>query len=300
MERITYLAAYPLLWALSRLPFGVFYKVSDGVFWVVYHVARYRRKTVQRNLELVFPEKSHKQRAEIEKDFYRHMVDMFLEMIKSLHMSDRELDQRFKFTNLEELLKIGQSGKSVILACGHYASYEWINALQLHQHPFSSFGVYKKIKNPYFDKLVRRIREQYRTQIISSTEVIRIVARNQRSGLQGIYAMVADQSPKLKGANFWTQFMGIRVPVFMGTESLARKYDMAVVYLNVEKVKRGHYQATFKTITTQPDKEPPHDITRRYFDLLEDQIRKDPPYYLWTHKRWKHHKAPMPERAITF
>lgn len=300
MDRIIYLAAYPLLWTLARLPFGVFYKVSDGVFWLVYHVVRYRRKTVQQNLELVFPQRSQEERARIERDFYQHMVDMFLEMIKSLHMSDSELNARFKFTNFEELREIGQSGKGVLLACGHYASYEWVSALQLHEHPFTSFGVYKKIKNRYFDQLVRSIRQRYDTQVISSAEAVRVIARNQRSGLQGIYAMVADQSPKLKGANFWTEFMGIRVPVFVGTETLARKYDMAVVYLNVEKVKRGHYLATFKTITTQPKEETPHGITRRYFDLLENQIRKDPAYYLWTHKRWKHREAPLPERAITF
>lgn len=300
MKRIAYLAAYPLLWMLSRLPFWLFYKVSDGVFWVVYHLVGYRRKTVRRNLELVFPEKSKKQRDEIEREFYRHMVDMFLEMIKSLHMSDSQLKKRFRITNMEELNQIGKTGKSVLLACGHYASYEWVSALQLHAHPFTSFGVYKKIKNPYFDRLVRRIRERYETQVIPSTEAIRVIARNQRSGLQGIYAMIADQSPKLQGANFWTDFMGIRVPVFVGTETLARKYDMAVVYLHVEKVKRGHYQATFKPLTTEPQKEAPHVITRRYFDHLEDQIRKEPAFYLWTHKRWKHRHAPMPNRATTF
>lgn len=300
MKHIAYLAAYPLLWTLSRLPFWLFYKVSDGIFWVVYHLVRYRRKTVQANLEMVFPNKSEKQRAEIERDFYHHMVDMFLEMIKSLHMSDSELKKRFWITNMDELNKIGKTGKSVLLACGHYASYEWVSALQLHQHPFTSFGVYKKIKNPYFDRLVRRIREQYETQVISSTEAVRVIARNQRSGLQGIYAMIADQSPKLKGANFWTDFMGIRVPVFVGTETLARKYDMAVVYLHVEKVKRGHYQATFKTLTTNPKEEAPYAITRRYFNRLEDQIKKEPQYYLWTHKRWKHRNAPLPDRATTF
>lgn len=300
MKRIAYLAAYPLLWTLSRLPFWLFYKVSDGIFWVVYHVVGYRRKTVRENLGLVFPEKSQKQRDEIEREFYRHMVDMFLEMIKSLHMSDSQLKKRFRITNMEELSQIGKTGKSVLLACGHYASYEWVSALQLHEHPFTSFGVYKKIKNPYFDRLVRRIRKRYETQVISSTEAIRVIARNQRSGLQGIYAMIADQSPKLQGANFWTDFMGIRVPVFVGTETLARKYDMAVVYLHVEKVKRGHYEATFKSLTTEPQKEAPYAITRRYFDHLEDQIRKEPAFYLWTHKRWKHRHAPLPDRATTF
>lgn len=300
MKRIVYLIAYPLLWMLSRLPFAIFYKVSDAVYGLVYHLVRYRRKTVAYNLKLAFPEKADKERATIERKFYKHMVDMFLEMIKSLNISDAQLKERFIITNIEELQRIYKKDKSILLACGHYASYEWMNAMQLYPHHYTSFAVYKQIKNPYFDKLVRRIREKYDTNVVSSRDAVKVIARNQLDGLLGIYAMIADQSPKLQGAKFWTPFMGITVPVFMGTETLARKYDMAVVYLHVEKVKRGHYVATFKPITTTAKQEEPYQITRRYFDHLEAQIQQAPEFYLWTHKRWKHKDAPIPEQAEVF
>ena len=300
MKRLVYLAAYPLLWMLSRLPFSLFYKVSDVVYWLVFYLVRYRRKTVQENLKLAFPQKTPQERATIEQKFYKHMVDMFLEMIKSLNISEEELKKRFVITNIEELQRIHAMNKSVLLACGHYASYEWMNALQLYPHDFTSFAVYKQVKNPHFDKLVRRIREKYETRVINSKEAVKVIARNQLDGLIGIYAMIADQSPKLQGAKFWTPFMGISVPVFMGTETLARKYDMAVVYLHVEKIRRGHYVATFKTLTTSPKEEQAYEITRRYFDHLEAQIQQQPEYYLWTHKRWKHRNAPIPEQAIEF
>lgn len=297
MQRLVFLLAYPILWLISVLPFWLFYLVSDMVYFIVYHIARYRRKTVSENLRLVFPEKSSEEIANIRKKFYKHMVDMFLEMIKSITISNDELKKRFEFTNLEEIVKIRSMNKSIIVACGHYASYEWMNSLQLYGLDYRAFGIYKKIRNPHFDKLVKDIRGRYDGTLISTSKATKTITQNQKNGILGVYAMIADQSPKLSRSRAWANFMGIGVPVFTGTEKLSRNLDMAVVYLHVEKVKRGYYQATFKTLTYDPKAEPEFEITRRYFQELEAQIYKAPEYYLWTHKRWKHRNASIPSDA---
>lgn len=298
MQRLVFLLTYPILWLISVFPFRIFYMVSDVVYVIVYHLARYRRKTVTENLEMVFPEKSSEEIAGIRKKFYKHMVDMFLEMIKSISISENELKKRFAFTNLEEIKRIQAMNKSVIIACGHYASYEWMNALQLYDLKYEAFGIYKKVKNPHFDKLAKDIRGRYNGTLISTTKATTTVTENQKKGILGAYAMIADQSPKLSRTRAWANFMGMLVPVFTGTEKLSKRLDMAVVYLHVEKVKRGYYSATFKTLTTEAAKEPEFEITRKYFKELEAQIYKAPQYYLWTHKRWKHRNAPIPSDAI--
>ncbi len=249
---------------------------------------------------MVFPEKSSKERKKIEIKFYRHMVDMFLEMIKSISISNEELKKRFRFTNLEEVHKIRAMNKSIILACGHYASYEWINALQLHDLDYRGFGIYKKVKNPYFDKMARDIRGRFEGELIPTVTATKQIVKNEKNGILGVYAMIADQSPRLKRAKAWTNFMGIEVPVFMGTEKLAKDLDMTVVYLHVEKKKRGFYEATFKTLSYNPSEEKAFSITRNYFDELEKQIKNTPEYYLWTHKRWKHRGASIPANAQSF
>lgn len=300
MQRLVFWLTYPLLWLISVLPFSAFYLVSDVVFFIVYRIVGYRKSTVKKNLELVFPEKSSEDRKKIEVKFYRHMVDMFLEMIKSISISNAELKRRFSFTNLEEIRKIRGLNKSIILACGHYASYEWVNALQLHGLDYRGFGIYKKIKNPYFDKLVKDIRSRFRGELISTLTATKQIVKNEKNGILGVYAMIADQSPRLDRARAWTDFMDIKVPVFMGTEKLAKDLDMAVVYLHVEKKKRGFYEATFKTLSYIPAEEKEFSITRNYFDELEKQIKDAPQYYLWTHKRWKHRGASIPAHAKSF
>lgn len=300
MQRLVFWLAYPFLWFISILSFPLFYRVSDLVYLLVFYVIRYRRKTVIQNLTLVFPEKSFQEIKKIEKKFYHHMVDMFLEMIKSLSISERELKKRFIYTNLEEINKIGKNQQSVMMACAHYASFEWISSLSLNNIKHEGFGVYKKIKNPYFDKLIRDIRQKFQATLIPTFVATKTITEQQNNGVLGLYLMVADQSPKLARARAWTDFMGIKVPVFMGTEKLSRSLDMAVVYLHVEKIKRGYYQATFKTISYQAAEEPPFEIMKKYYGALEEQIREAPEYYLWTHKRWKHRNAPIPDDAEVF
>lgn len=297
MQRFVFWLTYPLLWLISILPFKLFYIFSDVVCFFVFYVARYRRKTVRANLELVFPKKSEREIKEIRRKFYRHMVDMFLEMIKSISISDEELKKRFAFTNIEEIQKIRDMDKSIILACGHYASYEWMNALQLYGLDYGGYGVYKKIKNPFFDKLAKDIRGKYQGTLIPTVEATKTITRNENQGVLGVYAMVADQSPRRGRDRTWTEFMGIKVPVFTGTEKLSKSLDMAVVFLHVEKVKRGFYSATFKTLSYEPKKEPQDKITKTYLEELEKQIKAEPEYYLWTHKRWKLRNASIPYNA---
>ncbi len=271
--------------------------VSDVIFILVYYVFGYRRKTVQNNLRLVFPEKSESEIKNIERKFYQHMCDMFLEMIKSISISEKELKRRFVFKDLEYLRKLEKMDKSIIIMCGHYASYEWMIGIQLYGLKFKAFGVYKRIRNKYFDELVKKIRGRFDGELISTYKATEKIRYNQEQGILGNYAMIADQSPKINRAKHWIKFMGIRVPVFEGSERLARKLDMSVAYLQVEKTGRGYYEAELVPITVNAQQEPDHYITKKFIELLEKQIRNKPENYLWTHKRWKHRNEPIPKDA---
>ena len=297
MQGLVFWLVYPILWLISILPFRLFYFVSDLIFVLVYHIIGYRKKTVRNNLELVFPEKSEEELNRIQKKFYSHMCDMFLEMIKSISISEKEIEKRFTFTNLEYLRELESKDKSLIVMLGHYASYEWINALQLYGLKYRTYGVYKQIKNRRFDDLVKKIRGRFGGTLITTKETTSTIRYNQEKGILANYAMIADQSPKMSRAKFWIDFMGITVPVFEGSERMARKLDMAVIYLHVEKKGRGYYEATIKPITEDAPNEPEHAITKKFIGYLESQIRNKPEYYLWTHKRWKHRNEPIPKNS---
>ncbi|GAA0872111.1 lipid A biosynthesis protein [Gangjinia marincola] len=299
MQAVVYGLTYPFLWLVSRLPFPLFYAVSDGVYFLVYRIFKYRKKVVKKNLRIVFPDKSSEEINQITSSFYKHMCDMFLEMIKSISISDKELKKRFTFANLEEMQKLGAQNKGTILLCAHYASFEWMNALEFYDYGHDhGVGIYKKVANTYFDRLIRKKRSKYNTDLIPNRQASTYLAHKKKENIKVICAIVTDQTPKPKSAIYWRSFLNQVVPVFTGAERLAQKLDMNVAYLHVEKLKRGHYQATFKVITSQAPQEDQFAITDRYFELLEDQIYTRPELYLWTHKRFKHVDAKPREDAV--
>lgn len=292
MQLFIYLLTYPILWMISKLPFVLLYKVSDFVYILLFHVIGYRKQLVLQNLRYCFPEKSQQELLDIRKKFYLHMCDLFLEMIKSMTMTREEMDKRAVFHNLELIDKYAEQNKSVVLLCGHYANYEWVLSLSNHiKH--HGFGIYSPLSNKYFDRLIKRIRKKSGGELISRYQTARMVLKNQRSDHLSLYGFVNDQSPQLMHADYWREFFGVKVPVFTAAETLAKKFDMAVVFFCVKKVKRGYYETTIIDIAANSAAYPDYKITDIYWEMLEQEIKNQPEYYLWTHNRFKHKdKAP--------
>jgi len=287
MQFLVYILAYPLLWLISILPFRIFYWLSDFVYFIIYHIVGYRKKVVRENLAMTLPHLNDAERKEIEKKFYKHMCDMFLETIKTMSISPEEMEKRFQVTNIELVQDYAKKGKSVILVASHYASYEWLLTINP-RLGFQGIAIYKRIANRYFDKLIREIRSKYNTELIETRQAIPTMAQNQREGKLSLYGLASDQSPKLDRIFHSMKFMGIEVPVHTGAEMLAKKYDLSVIMVKVKKVKRGYYEATFLTIADNPNDFENFEITEKYLKEVEKQIYECPEYYLWTHKRWKH------------
>ncbi|PZD79256.1 lysophospholipid acyltransferase family protein [Mesonia sp. K7] len=288
MQKLIFYLAYPFLWIISKLPFSILYLISDVVYFLVYHIVRYRREVVRNNLKLAFPEKSEKEIKRIEKKSYQHFCDMFLEMIKPMSISDTEFKKRFYFKNPEEARRLENLDRNYIALFAHYATYEWTNAMNFYDLSYRSYAVYKPISNPYFDKMIRDIRSKNNSEMIPMKEVAKTLLLHKRNNIKATYAFIADQSPRLKDSKHTYPFFGYEVPVFVGPEFLAKKFDLPVTYLKINKIKRGYYEAEMITLTEHPKEVEDFKITDKYYELLEAQIRANPEYYLWTHKRWKH------------
>ncbi|WP_373518611.1 lysophospholipid acyltransferase family protein [Pricia sp.] len=286
MQLLIFILAYPLLWIISVLPHWLFYGFSDVVFFWAYRVIGYRKKVVWNNLKLVFPEKSEAERKKIQIAFYRHMCDMFLEMVKTMNLSKAEVKKRYAVQNIEVLQEL-EKEKSILIVCSHYANWEWNVSINNYVDA-KGYAVYQRVGNPYFDRWIRKVRARWNTTLITSQDTVKTVVRNKRDGIFGIFGMVSDQSPQYHRAQYWTEFMGIKVPVINGAETMARKMDLAVVFLKVSKVKRGYYRAQLIPITTSGANTDKNEITDKFLRLTEKQIREKPEHYLWTHKRWKH------------
>jgi KDO2-lipid IV(A) lauroyltransferase len=287
MQLLIYLITYPILLIISILPFRILYILSDFVYFFVYHVFGYRKKVVRKNLALALPHLSAKEQLVIEKKSYRHLCDMFLEMVKTMGISNKEINKRFVFKNLELYKSLEKEGKSIALMCSHYASYEWVVSMNA-KIEYEGYAIYKPIQNKYFDNLVRKIRSKFKANLLPIDKSIMLIDNNFHKNIKSLYGFASDQSPIVRLNTYWTKFMDIEVPVYVGAEMLSKKFDMNVIFLKVKKLKRGFYEAEFEIISKNAKEVPNFGITDMYLRKVEDQILEAPEYYFWTHNRWKH------------
>lgn len=294
MQFLIYILVYPFLWLVSILPFRLLYAFSDFLYFWIYRIFGYRKKVVQDNLKLVFPEKSQSEINTITIKFYHHLCDMIVEAIKSLTITEKEMKEHFTFSNVELVQELDKNKRSIAFMCAHYGSWEWIFILQSYV-PTKGYAVYKKLGNKYFDNLVKGIRAKYNSYLITTKETVPILIKSKVEGNATLCGFVSDQTAKPDTALHWGKFMGYTVPMHTGAEILAKRLDMAVVFFRVKRLKRGYYETTFETIALHPKEYGNFEITDKFFKLVEKQIAEAPQYYLWTHKRWKHRNL-VPEK----
>ena len=289
MNALIYYLAYPILFLISRLPFPLFYKLSDLVCFILYRVFGYRKSVVRSNIKRAFPSYTDSELMFIERKFYSHLCDLFLEIIKSMGMSKDEMIKRFHVKNIEVLTQFESQNRSVFLMCGHYASWEWMMSLGYHMK-HKGYGIYTPISNPYFDDLIRKIRSRHDAFMISQRTASKKIKQMEDNNERGVFGFASDQSPRPKPLAYWRSFMGVHVPVYTGAERTAREFDIPVVFGKMNRIKRGYYEVEFKLLTDTPNQLPPNAITDTYTEWLESQIKEDPSQYFWTHKRFKHAK----------
>lgn len=294
MQLLAYILIYPLLWMVSLLPFKILYMVSDLLYILIYKCFGYRKTVVRNNLKLALPNKTEKERLSIEKKFFKHLCDMILEAIKSITISEAEMTKRYVFTNVDQINALYKEQKSVVVFMGHYASWEWVFILQKFTE-YKGYAVYKRLRNKYFDALVKRIRSKYNSHLITTKETYPALLNAKKNKELTFNGFVFDQSPKAKKAIHWQNFMGIKVPAHVGAEIIAKRLDMATAFLKVKKIKRGYYEATFMDIIKSPKDFNNFEITNASIKRVEEQIIEAPEHYLWSHKRWKHRNE-VPEK----
>ena len=282
---------YGLVWLVGFLPFRVLYLVADGMYYVLYYVVRYRRKVVAENLARSFPEKSLRERKDIERRFYRHLSDFFVEFFKPWHMSAKEIRKRCVFKHAEVLQRYYDQGRPVIGVMGHYGNWEWMTSYALLLNPAVSFyTLYTPLHNRVLDKMMLRIRSRFGAKPIPRNDVLRVILRDLQAKRVFLAAFIGDQTPNVYNLNFWTTFLNQDTPVLLGTEKIATKFNIPVISLTTRKVRRGYYEVEFVNLCENPGDLNPGALTELHTRYLEEQIRQYPEYWLWSHRRWKHHR----------
>ncbi len=279
---------YLVIIPISLLPFRVLYFFSDFLYVVLYKIAGYRKKVVIQNLRNSFPEKSPAEINKIANLFYHHLCDVIVESFKSFTISQDEILKRMVLLNPGLINSYYDKGQSVIISGGHYNNWEWIATSIDQQIKHQSIAIYKQLANKFFDKKMRDTRGRFGLRMVSTKSVKETFEANKQILTATIFG--SDQSPGKVATSYWMKFLNQDTAVLYGTEKYAKEYNYPVLFGTIAKVKRGYYTLSLSVVENDPVSSPFGAITEKATHLLEEEIKKIPQYWLWTHRRWKHKK----------
>ncbi len=276
-----------MLKTFARLPLGALYILSDIACFVLYKVLKYRVDVVRRNLNRAFPEKSEAQLLKIEREFYRHLCDIFVETAKLAHISDSEMARRVHVEGAALVNDAIDRGRSVVLMLGHYGNWEWITYAARSFRPEATMcEIYHPLRDKVMDRIMLELRSRFGTENIPMSRTIRRLLEYHREGRNFVCGFISDQRPFVDHPKYWTEFMGIGTPYVNGGEVIGAKLGAEFIYGEMRPVKRGYYKLVLSRLNPVDDgMDNPY--TRAYMQALENSIRRNPPYWLWSHNRWK-------------
>ncbi len=273
----------------------LYYCLLDLLYFLLYHVARYRVGVVRANLRNSFPEKNPSELRRIERRFYRQLAEVFVDTIDMASISRRKLAERLVFVDAPQVEK-KMSGQSWIAALAHYGSWEYINGYGLvSDHQVS--GIYHPLHDKAFDAYFRYIRSRFGTVPIAMHNLLRVVVHNKANPRDRriVMGLIGDQIPPFHEIQYWGWFLNQPTAFYTGMEKLALRFGLPVLFMHVRKVKRARYEAWFEEIYDGKEKVQEGVIVGRYVKRLEAMIRERPELWMWSHRRWKHK---MPEDVI--
>ena len=287
---------------LSKLPLKFHYFMGSVFAWFAEKVIRYRYSTVLTNISRSFPDKKYKEIDGIVHDFYKHFGEILAEAIWFSGSNYKRLYDSgiVTVTNPEELNELYLSTPSMTVLSTHCGNWEILGGLlgyrtadgtKLSVPETAISVVYKKMSSEVSDKVFALNRvaplEEVGTECeVESHNILRYSIKHKDDRRMYIYP--TDQAPYWgSGRHPIGTFMSQETTAMLGSVGVACKMSHSVVYAKMKHVQRGRYEMTFIPICLDASTMSPEDIMRKYYDLLEEEIRETPHNWLWSHNRWK-------------
>ncbi len=274
---------FVLIFAIT--PFSVIYAFSSVLAFIIGKIFEYRHSVIYKNLTNAFPNKTEKEKKKIIRKVYLNISDLIVESLKSFTMTKKQIQKREVVLNPEFLDSYFNSNHGVIGVSGHYANWEWAALTSGFYLKHCPVGFYKPLSNKYIDKYLKNNRSRFGMHLCS----IYVTAMSFESykNKNAFFAMVGDQSPSNVSKAYWIKFLNQETACLHGPEKYAKKFNLPIVFIDIQRVKRGYYTVELSKIVDEPLNAPDGEITKLYMQKLEKVIINKPEDWLWSHRRWK-------------
>ena len=280
-------AARSAWWArlLSRLPLGALYGVAGALAWLTFRLFPHREHVVRENLGKAFPEFDEPQLREVIRRYYLGFAQMLVEIVKSVSLPPQEIVRRVRMVNLAAPRALLAQGQSLLLVAAHQCNWEWMLLALSLELGYPVDAAYKPLVDNWAEREMKKLRTRFGSRLVPAQELLADIIK--RHGVVRAVAMVADQEPTTSEQKYWTRFLNRDTAFYMGAEEIARVTRYPVFFIAMRRTERGFYEMEFVPLATGKETLPPGQLTERYAQLVERQIRAAPPDWPWSHKRWK-------------
>ncbi len=274
---------------IATLPLPVLYGLSWPVYFLMFYIIRFRRDVAEKNIRNSFPDLNKLEQRKLVKKNYRNFSQILLEILKTIDLKPNEISEYVTYSNAEAIEKTLNNNQTIILALAHQCNQEWaiLAASQFFKHPID--GIYKPLHQKWINELALESRSQYGITLTPAKTCITDLIK--RSKQTRIIAIAPDQAPRRRDDAYWTTFLNQDTPFYLGLEKIAALFKYPVFFMDLERISRGKYHASFKLLAVPPYQKDTTPITQAYVDAVEQQILKRPEDWLWIHKRWKKKKS---------
>lgn len=297
MKYISYLSVRFGRFIFRVMPFRVLYTLSDALSWILRVMIRYRKDVISRNLRGAFPEMNQNEVHRVMIECYRNLSDVMLETLKGYSLNAAQLSSRIRFQNPELISQSLDNGQSIILTMGHMGNWEWCAMTMSIKFANRVLCVYQPIKNPKLNTLIYEERIKFSLELFSPKQTRAMLKR--LSAQASMMVLVADQSPPSAASAYWVDFFGIETGFVPGPEHYARRFQIPIIHAELRRTERGFYNVQFVEVYDGKTDQPEGQITQRYAQILESQIKDQPGDWLWSHKRWKKKKPKTAKTIIS-
>ena len=270
------------LWVLktiARLPLALLRDLSWPVAWLIWLVARGRRRVALTNLGLCFPHWTPARRREVAIKHFHVFVASFFERFIFWFGEPERMRRLCTVDGLEHVQSL--AGKPVIVLAPHFIGID-AGGLRF-QLEMRVDSMYAQQSSATLTRAMTEGRSRFHgSQMVLRNDGVRGAVRILRAGIP--FYFLPDMDLGARDALF-VPFFGVPAATVTSMARLAKMTKAAVVPCVTTMTPTGYHVQFYEPWTDYPG-EDLELATRRMNDFIEQRVLEAPEQYLWSHKRF--------------
>ncbi|MFQ3597362.1 MAG: lysophospholipid acyltransferase family protein [Chloroherpetonaceae bacterium] len=283
---------------IRRLSIERVYRLGEAVGVWLYERVKLRRKLVETNLRLCFPEKSEEERKRIARQVYIEQAQSLFEIMRApLIRSKADAEKIFEVKNMHLVERCYAEGNGAIVVSAHFGNWE-LKAMCWAFLAKPCAIVYKPFSNKFLDKKMLEWRTLGGNEFISMSDAPKLGLKRLREGK--LLALLSDQAAHTD--DYFTTFLGRDAAIFLGAAVFALRTKLPIILSIPRRVGVGKHVLELTEINTDDlafSSENVKVLAERYTRSIESYIRRYPDQWFWLHNRWKRTPPQTPLPAAT-